>query len=189
MNRKSVVLAVLLSAAVGGLTTACSGSTPTAAPSTGRVTVTASAATPTTASQPTTPATTASAISQSAPSATATAAAPVLGTVWAPGVQGYGLARPSGLDNHGDPTGIVDHLRWSSWGGATARGTGTAEYVAPNQSVAQGTETQATVVAFDLGTCHGKPAYRALEWYFPAKGQHFDPTRYFDPCTGQDHGM
>ncbi|WP_152628276.1 hypothetical protein [Streptacidiphilus neutrinimicus] len=120
---------------------------------------------------------------------TTAAALPVLGALWAPGVQGYGRARPAGLSNNGDPTGIVTDLRWSSWGGARADGTGTAEYVAAGQSVAQGSAQQATVVAFDLGTCDGRTAYRAIEWYFPGKGQHFDPTRYFDACTGQDHGM
>ncbi|MEY9871035.1 hypothetical protein ABH931_000489 [Streptacidiphilus sp. MAP12-33] len=196
MNRKSVIPAVVLAAVVGGLATACtSATTPAAAPSPGAVSATSTPtnatppaqSTPSSAANPTTPAATPTQAAPTAPAAGGTT--PVLGTVWASGVQGYGEARPSGLDNHGDPTGIVTGLHWSSWGGATARGTGTAEYVAPDQSVAQGSSAQATVVAFDLGTCNGKPAYRAVEWYFPSHGQHFDATRYFDPCTGQDHGM
>ncbi|WP_052434301.1 hypothetical protein [Streptacidiphilus melanogenes] len=141
---------------------------------------TPAATAPTPSAAPATPTSAASAVA---------ASLPVLGTVWAPGVRGYGVARPAGLSNNGDPTGIVTDLNWSSWGGAKAEGTGSAEYVGPGQSVAQGSAEQATVVAFDLGTCHGQTAYRALEWYFPGKGQHFDPTRYFDACTGQDHGM
>jgi hypothetical protein len=83
----------------------------------------------------------------------------------------------------------VEHLAWSSWGGPSATGTGTAEYVGPGQSVATGIPAQADIVAFDLGTCNGHTAYRAIEWYFPAHGQHFDATRYLDVCTGEDHGM
>ncbi|SEL84968.1 hypothetical protein [Streptacidiphilus jiangxiensis] len=158
-----------------GTAPSASGSTPSGDPGTG--TGDSSSAAPTVPAVPT----------HSAPAAPASL--PVLGAVWASGVRGYGTARPSGLDNGGDPTGIVTGLTWSSWGGSSADGTGTAEYVAPGQSVAQGSEERAKVVAFDLGTCHGKTAYRAIEWYFPGKGQHFSTTHYFDACTGQDHGM
>ncbi|WP_052441035.1 hypothetical protein [Streptacidiphilus anmyonensis] len=168
--------------ASSGTVTASSAASASATASTPAAVAGTTAASPT--STPTSPTRTASATAAAAP-----ASVPVLGTVWASGVQGYGVARPAGLDNHGDPTGIVSSLKWSTWGGASADGTGTAEYVAPGQSVAQGTAEQAVVVAFDLGTCHGRAAYRAIEWYFPGKGQHFDPAHYFDACTGQDHGM
>jgi hypothetical protein len=169
---------VAASGGTGTVTAApsASESTPTAEPVTGD----SSSAAPTPPAVPTHSASAAPA---------APASAPLLGAVWASGVQGYGTARPSGLNNGGDPTGIVSGLTWSSWGGSSASGTGTAEYVAPGQSVAQGSEEHVTVVAFDLGTCHGRTAYRAVEWYFPGKGQHFSATRYFDACTGQDHGM
>ncbi|MDH6108322.1 hypothetical protein P3T36_004213 [Kitasatospora sp. MAP12-15] len=125
--------------------------------------------------------------------ATATSAGaatvPVLGASWAPHQQGYGQARPATVFNGGDPTGLVEHLTWSSWGGSSATGTGTAEYVGPGQSVATGTPEKAEVVAFDLGTCSGRTAYRAVEWYFPDHGQHFAAARYLDACTGTDHGM
>ena len=125
----------------------------------------------------------------SAGTATVPAVPPVLGMPWAQNQQGYGQVRPATIFNGGDPTGLVQSVTWSSWGGASAVGTGTAEYVGPGQSVADGTEARAEVVAFRLGSCAGKKAYRAIEWYFPAHGQHFDPTRYIDTCTGENHGM
>jgi hypothetical protein len=98
--------------------------------------------------------------------------------------EGFGQVKPSKIFNGGDPTGLVTGVAWSSWGGAQATGTGTAEYLAPDQTVAQGTEEPATVVAFDLGTCDGKLMYQAIEWYFPQHGQSFNPNTYQDICTG-----
>ncbi len=97
---------------------------------------------------------------------------------------GFGQIRPSRIFNGGDPTGLVTHITWKSWGGPRAVGTGTSDYVGPAQSVAAGTEQTATVVAFNLGTCHGKRMYRAVEWYFPQHGQTFSPSRYENVCTG-----
>jgi hypothetical protein len=98
--------------------------------------------------------------------------------------KGFGQVKPSEIFNGGDPTGLVTHVAWSSWGGAQATATGTSVYVGPNQSVADGTEETATVVAFDLGTCEGKLMYRAVEWYFPQHGQAFNPDAYENICTG-----
>ncbi len=97
---------------------------------------------------------------------------------------GFGEVKPAEIFNGGDPSGLVTHVVWSAWGGAQATATGTAEYVGPNQTVAQGTEETATVVAFDLGTCDGKLMYQAVEWYFPENGQSFSPGTYEDICTG-----
>jgi len=81
-------------------------------------------------------------------------------------------------------TGLVTHVVWTSWGGTRAVAAGVSDYVGPGQSVATGTEEPVTVVAFDLGTCHGKLMYRAVEWYFPQHGQAFDAGRYENICTG-----
>lgn len=97
---------------------------------------------------------------------------------------GFGRVRPARIFNGGDPTGLVTHIAWKSWGASRAVGTGTAEYAGPNQSVATGSQQQATVVAFSLGTCHGKLMYRAVEWYFPQHGQAFSASHYQDICTG-----
>jgi hypothetical protein len=98
--------------------------------------------------------------------------------------QGWGEVRPATVFNGGDPTGLVAHITWSSWGGSTAVGTGTSDYVGPNQFVATGTQEPVTIAAFDLGTCDGKLMYRAVEWYFPQHGQAFNPSQYENICTG-----
>jgi hypothetical protein len=84
---------------------------------------------------------------------------------------GFGAVRPAEISLGGDPTGILTGITWQSWGGAQATGTGTGTYVAPGQTVAQGTPETATVVAYGLGTCKGAPAYQQVVWYFPQHGQ------------------
>jgi hypothetical protein len=156
-------------------------SSPAAAPSS--VPASTPAATAAAATAPATPAT-------PQPSGTASSPAPTLGQlagVFAQG-QGFGQVEPSTIFNGGDPTGLVTNVVWTSWGGAQATAAGTAEYVAPNQSVAQGTEETATVVAFDLGTCGGKYMYQAVEWYFPQHSQAFNPNTYENICTGSYAG-
>jgi hypothetical protein len=83
-----------------------------------------------------------------------------------------------------DPTGNLSQIRWNTWGGTQAVGTGISLYVSPNEITAAGTEQEATVVAFDPGTCHGSYAYQAVEWYFPQHGGYFDPGYYLNACTG-----
>ncbi len=96
----------------------------------------------------------------------------VLGSPDRPQARGLGTARPSLVDLGGaSSTGIVEDLRWRSWGGPTATGTGTAAYAAPGQPLAAATRERATVVAADSGTCAGRPAYRTLTWYFPQHGE------------------
>jgi hypothetical protein len=112
------------------------------------------------------------------------AATPILAGPWAPNQRGYGHARPSTVFNGGDPTGLVSDIHWATWGGAKAIGTGTSDYVGPTQSVAGGTEESARIVAFHLGSCHGRRAYDAVEWYFPQHGNRFNARTYIDPCTG-----
>jgi hypothetical protein len=109
---------------------------------------------------------------------------PILAGPWIPGQKGYGHAKPSTIFNGGDPTGLVSHIHWESWGGAQAVGTGIAEYVAPSQSVAGGSQEIARIVLFHLGSCHRKRAYDAIEWYFPQHGEHFRPHHYIDSCSG-----
>jgi hypothetical protein len=131
--------------------------------------------------------------SSSSPAASGTATAqaqvsavPTLGRpagVFAHGT-GFGEVRPVKIFNGGDPTGLVARIAWKSWGGSRAVGTGISDYVGPNQSVATGSQQQATVVAFNLGTCHGKVMYQAVEWYFPQHGQSFSASHYQDICHG-----
>jgi hypothetical protein len=79
----------------------------------------------------------------------------------------------------------VRYINWNSWGSAHAVGTGIAEYEAPNQPVADGSQEIARIVLFQLGSCHHRRAYDAIEWYFPQHGQHFNPHQYINACSGQ----
>src|SRR5262245_57756128 len=94
--------------------------------------------------------------------------------------EGYGSARPSTISNGGDPTGVVMNVSWQSWGGPQAVGTGTGYYDPPNVPVDQSTSEQATIVAFDLGTCDGRYMYQAIEWYFPESGGSFTASNYLN---------
>jgi hypothetical protein len=114
-------------------------------------------------------------------------AVPTLGRLagdFAQAGKGFGQVQPSEIFNGGDPTGLVTHVVWKSWGGPDAVGTGINDYVGPNQNVSAGTEEPATVVAFNLGTCNGKLMYQAIEWYFPQHGQVFNANQYENICTG-----
>jgi hypothetical protein len=114
-------------------------------------------------------------------------AVPTLGRLagdFAQAGKGFGQVEPSEIFNGGDPTGLLTHVVWKTWGAPDAVGTATSDYVGPNQNVSAGTEEPATVVAFNLGTCAGKLMYQAVEWYFPQHGQVFNPNHYENICTG-----
>jgi hypothetical protein len=120
-----------------------------------------------------------------ATAASAAARPPVLAGPWAPGQQGYGHVKPRTVFNGGDPTGLIKMIHWTSWGRPRATGTGTALWVGPHQFVAQGKfEKGAKIVLFQLGRCHGRSAYNAIEWYFPQHGQKFSAGTYINACTG-----
>jgi hypothetical protein len=180
--------AVVAAVAGIGVLSGCSelGQQGTAQPS-ATVTVTATAspvATPTASAVAS--ATQVSSASATAPAASTPPPVPTLGRVagvFAHGT-GFGSVRPAKIFNGGDPTGLVSGITWKSWGGHTAVGTGTSEYVGPGQSVATGSQASARVVAFNLGYCAGKLMYRNLEWYFPGHGQAFSSTHYQDICAG-----
>jgi hypothetical protein len=111
-------------------------------------------------------------------------AVPVLGAVWASGQEGYGTAHPTVIFNGGDPTGLVTQVHWQSWGGPVALATGVSLDANNAPSVALGVQRPVQIEAFKLGTCRGVLMYQALEWYFPADGQTFDPNNYMDICNG-----
>jgi hypothetical protein len=112
---------------------------------------------------------------------------PVLAGPWSRSQEGYGHAKPMTVFNGGDPTGLVRRIHWSSWGGPQALGTGVSDYVGAHQSVAEGTPQPVKIVAFQLGLCHGRRAYDAIEWYFPQHGQRFNAHVYINDCTGSYH--
>jgi hypothetical protein len=113
------------------------------------------------------------------------AAVPTLGRKWASAQHGYGEIKPTKIDNGGDPTGLVWHVRWSRWGQRRAVGRGLAYFQWPGLGVADGTvAAPAVVVAYDLGSCRGRLAYRKIEWFFPKYGGIFIPENYINICTG-----
>lgn len=87
-----------------------------------------------------------------------------------PSSQGFGKVKPSTIYLGGDPTGLVCHIRWLSWGGQFAIGTGTGWYEGPRQAVAAGHQAPAVVVLYHLGTWHGRRAYTKFSWSFPQGG-------------------
>jgi hypothetical protein len=87
------------------------------------------------------------------------------------GTKGFGQVKPREIFYGGDPTGLVCDIHWHSWGGRVARGTGVGWYISANQSVAQGHAAIATVIASNLGTWNGRPAYNRLTWSFPNHGR------------------
>lgn len=158
------------SASASTRTSAPASTSTTAAPAPTTTTKAPSSSPTTTATKTTSPAKKAPATTAAAPVASnATLGLPGWG-VGATNQQGFGETRPSTIYNGGDPTGLVNNVKWNSWGGKTATGTGVAEYVAPGQIVADGTMEPVKVVAFNLTTCGGHPAYRYVNWYFPAHG-------------------
>ncbi|RAO32474.1 hypothetical protein PSN13_03807 [Micromonospora saelicesensis] len=108
---------------------------------------------------------------------------PALGLVWGPYQEGYQAVEPKQIANGGSPTGAVSDITWQNWG--TDRATGTGTGWVEGETVAGGHEEKMTVVAFDLGTCGGRPAYRAVHWY--PTSESYDPAHYIDACNGQFH--
>ena len=61
---------------------------------------------------------------------------PILAGPWSMDQEGYGHVKPKRIFNGGDPTGLVTHIRWLTWGQRKAIGTGMAEkWVGPHQDV------------------------------------------------------
>ncbi len=93
------------------------------------------------------------------------------------GTGGYGQVKPTGIAISGTGgTNEVVNIVWSSWGGATATGTGTGCVLQSTGIEANCARTPADVVVYELGSCSGKPAYLAMTWYFPSLGQSFTPS-------------
>lgn len=106
-----------------------------------------------------------------------------LGMVTAPNQEGYGTVAPRKIYNGGDPTGLVYDITWSNWGDVQAKGTGTALHVPAGGYVPDAKPERATVVAYNLGPCQGKTAYRAVTWFFPDRGEVFSPSGVDNMCA------
>lgn len=123
-----------------------------------------------------------------APAAAADSARePILAGPWGRDQQGYGRAQPRTVFNGGDPTGLISNIEWLTWGGPRAVGIGISTYVGPAQAVAEGRPESAVIVLSRLGTCRGRAAYNAVQWFFPQHGEHFNPHRQgYKICTGRE---
>lgn len=100
---------------------------------------------------------------------------PVLGK-GASYTKGYGHPHPRELSS--GPTAVtfrVTDITWERWGAKRAVGTGTGWYVPKGKAILDGHEDTLRIIAFDLGSCDGRFAYRKLSWFFPSHGGHFDP--------------
>lgn len=95
----------------------------------------------------------------------------VLGAkAFAPNGTGWGSSRPSTIFNGGDPSGLVTHIHWSSWGGSTARGHGLNAIFKPHGGYYRQLAT-IELRASSLGHCSagGPRAYRHLDIRVPAR--------------------
>lgn len=158
--------------------------------------ITSSAAPSSAVTSSTSPATSSTGPSKTAPTRTQTAPAsagvPTLGLKgWGSGRnnQGFGIARPGIIDNGGDPTGLVQKVTWSNWGGQTADGSGISSFIPNGKTTADAIQLPAKIRAYDLTTCGGHPAYRHVIWWFPSKGETYRSVRAngdeaYNLCTG-----
>lgn len=109
--------------------------------------------------------------------------APTLGVVWSSGGQkGYGRVEPETVFNGGDPSGMVDHVRWRGWGTHRAVGIGRGWFP---RGRAQPGFRRATVklVASGLGACRGRTAYTGIEFFFLVSGR-YERGAHYNICTG-----
>jgi hypothetical protein len=83
---------------------------------------------------------------------------------------GWGTPHPSEIFNGGDPSGLVTHIHWSSWGGRTATGRGKNAIFKPQGGYYQQLVT-IQLRATDRGRCsqRGPLAYRKLEVREPSR--------------------
>src|SRR5271154_5800579 len=83
----------------------------------------------------------------------------VLGAkAFAPGGAGWGTSEPAEIFNGGDPSGLITEVRWSSWGGATAVGSGRNPIFKPHGGYYR-KPVAIELKASGLGRCAGRPAY------------------------------
>ena len=110
---------------------------------------------------------------------------PVLGWTHAfPNGAGFGHVKPSHVYLGGDPTGEVTSVHWQGWGGAKTVGHGTGW--CPRSSVADGYHCSVSLHVSNLGSCHGRRAYRVLVFYFkPGPHARWEFGSKWNACTGQ----
>ena len=66
---------------------------------------------------------------------------------------GWGTARPKTIFNGGDPSGYVDKIRWTTWGGKVAIGGGLTSIFKPGGGY-YATPGRIELKALDIGLCY-----------------------------------
>lgn len=106
-------------------------------------------------------------MAQTGPTAAKPQPEPLVGLPFGPGQAGFGKSRPTRIYGGGSPAGLIEHITWTSYGGATATGTGRALYIPKSGYVATAKMERTHIEATDLGKCQGVWIYRAVRWTFP----------------------
>lgn len=75
--------------------------------------------------------------------------------------EGWGSERPEIIYNGGDPSGLIAHVHWSTWGGAVARGHGQHAIFKPRSGYYH-RPVVAQLKAKQVGRCEGRSAYLKL---------------------------
>jgi hypothetical protein len=107
-------------------------------------------------------------------------------TVFFNDVDNQRVVKPRTLLLTGDGTLEVQHVTWSSWGGATAKGSGRAEYHGCTPSCAQARvhHAQVAITLSKIRTCAGKRYYSRVRLTLPS-GKLLDKQyleHSFAPC-------
>lgn len=102
------------------------------------------------------------------------------------GAVNHGSERPNTLELTGDGTLYVGHVQWTSWGGDTATGTGTASYhgCTPNCASAPVSTASVSIRLSNVRICSGRRYYAALTLTLPS-GKLLDESyvqRSWSPC-------
>ena len=111
---------------------------------------------------------------------------PLLGLpwgMWSKTQKGYGTVRPTTVFNGGDPTGLIEEIKWRYWGHAIAIGSGYGYFPTKAQGVASARRQRATIVAFGLGSCNGVYVYNKVS-VVVGTSRNFNRNFYINICTG-----
>jgi hypothetical protein len=108
---------------------------------------------------------------------------PMPGTKFSPNPP---LIRPSTLIEHEDGSWLIVNLRWSGWGGSTARATGISSASSCNPNCADGARTQdpATLVVSKPKRFLGRTVYSCFRLTIPAA-----PKANQHECIGRSGGL
>jgi hypothetical protein len=102
----------------------------------------------------------------------------VLGAkAFAPNGKGWGTSEPAEIFNGGDPSGLITGVRWSSWGGSMAVGSGRNPIFKPHGGYYR-KPVAIELKASGLGRCDGQAAYTRLSVREPKRpGGQLGPWR------------